>query len=84
MDGLLVGDGDDREKAGNRERDGDGEMGGRRAREHEDKQDLLGRVGHGGERVGGEHGEGHGLREPLVPRLGRRRDGTNRADPRVC
>ena len=70
VDGLLIGDRDDREK------DGDGHRNGERVHESggaggsEDEQDLLSRVGGRGEGVGGEDREAHGLADGLVARVG--------------
>ena len=62
-DGDEGGDGDaDRQRVGQR----------RRAGEDQHEQDFLGGVRGGGERVGGEDGEGGGLGEAFVPGLCRR------------
>ena len=44
-------------------RDPGAEVVGRHARDGQDQQHLAGRVRHGGERVGGEDGEGDALRQ---------------------
>ena len=70
-DGLAVRAHHHRDQDGDGHADGDGQVEGRAAREHEDEEDFFRRVGHGGQRVGGEYRERRGLGEPLVTGLGR-------------
>ncbi|GIU98971.1 MAG: hypothetical protein KatS3mg014_0587 [Actinomycetota bacterium] len=73
LDRLPVGEQQDREHRQDPERDGheEGERG-HPDRGDGDLEDLLGRVGHRGEVVRGEDGEGGRLAEALVDELGRR------------
>ncbi len=70
VDGLLIRDGDHHEEAGDGHGHRHGQMGRGHAGQDEHEQDLFRRIRHGGERIGGEDGEGDALREPLVARLG--------------
>ena len=72
QDGLAIRAGDDGDQEADRDADGHriAERGG--AREHQDEQDLLGRVGDGGQGVRREHRERASLGQPLVSGLSRR------------
>ena len=72
MDRLLVRDRDDREQRGDGERDRDREVQRGGAGQHQDEEDLLRRVGDGGQRVGRKHGECDPLAQALMTRLGER------------
>ena len=64
---LPVG-GDDREhQHDDRDRDPGAEVVGRHARDGQDQQHLARRVGHGGQRVGGEDGQRDALGEERLP-----------------
>jgi hypothetical protein len=62
----------DRDEGGDGEADGNRVVESDRPRQDEDEQDLFRSVGHGGERVRGEDGQGGGLGKPFVASLRRR------------
>ena len=72
MNRLLVGDRDDDEQARDEQRDGVGQVSGGGTGQHEDEQDLLGRIGDGRHGVGGEDGERRGFAEAFVAGLSQR------------
>ena len=72
VDGLHVGEDDDRHHGRDRDRDGQDVMAGRRGRADQDDERRLGRVGDRRERVGGEDREGEPLREQRLVHLAAR------------
>ena len=64
--GLPVGGDDHHQQDDDAEPDPRGQVQQREAAEAEDEDDLLGRVGHGGERVGAEHRKGELLGQQRV------------------
>ena len=65
-DGLAVREGHHHQEHGDAAADWQGQPEGGAAAEDQDRQDGLGGVGHRGERVGREHGEGGDSAQPLV------------------
>src|SRR5262249_35780945 len=88
VDRLLIRNRHDDEQAGDRHRDGVGQMRGGSPREHEDEKNFFGRIGHRRQRVRRKDGQRDGLAETLVAGLSQGHWSTDehafeKADPHV-
>ena len=69
LDDLPIRQHQDAEQPGDGDRDRQGQPDRGRPGEHQDQEDLLGGIGGGGDRVGGEHGQRDPLGDALVGQL---------------